>query len=45
MILVLIEGVGALRRTISVAKRVQRFSFLGKGISVIASRTELFPDN
>jgi hypothetical protein len=24
---------------------VQRFSFLGKGISVIASRTELFPDD
>jgi hypothetical protein len=45
MILVLIEGVDALRRTISVAKRVQRFSLLGNGISVIASRTELFPDD
>jgi hypothetical protein len=31
------------RRMISVAKRVQRLSFLGKGISVRASRTDDFP--
>lgn len=31
------------RKMISVAKRVHRFSLRGNGISVIASRTELFP--
>lgn len=30
---------------ISVAKRVQRFSLRGNGISVIASRTELLPED
>jgi hypothetical protein len=33
------------RRTICVAKRVQRLSLRGKGISVIASRTEDFPED
>jgi hypothetical protein len=39
------SGFETLRRTISVAKRVQRFSLLGNGISVIASRTEPFPED
>jgi len=42
MIRILRESVKARRRVISVAKRVQRLLFLGKGISVKASKTELF---
>src|SRR5579859_4696274 len=45
IILIVIELTVARRRIISVAKRVHRLSFLGKGISVSASRTELLPDD
>jgi hypothetical protein len=38
-------AVKALLRINSVAKRVQRLSFLGKGMPEIASKTELLPDD
>ena len=44
MILVSIDAIGALRRMTSVAYRVHKDESRGKGISVIASRTLLFPD-
>ena len=43
IILMVSELTGARRRMISVAKRVHKESCLGNGISVRASRTELFP--
>jgi hypothetical protein len=39
------ESTAPRRRVISVAKRVQRLSFRGKGTSVKASRTELLPED
>jgi hypothetical protein len=36
---------GACRSLICVANRVQRMLLVGKGNSVIASKTELFPDD
>jgi hypothetical protein len=45
MIFVAIDDFYERRSTISVANRVQRFSFRGKGISVMASNTELFPED
>lgn len=45
IIFVVINDSGKRGRTISVANRVQRFSLRGKGISVMASKTELLPDN
>lgn len=43
--LIVSEPAVARRKIISVANRVQRLSFLRNGISVSASRTELFPDD
>ena len=43
MILTVTFSAAVLRRTISVANRVHRLSLLGKGTSVIAYSTELFP--
>ncbi len=43
MILMATFSVGSQRRLISVANLVHKLSFLGNGISVKASRRELFP--